>query len=68
MHGMGLAKIYPYGKFKVYSLTRSKDRPTAHVLCDGWMPRVCAQTNPWISVIFIRPHQVWGQYSRMVIA
>jgi len=32
---MGLARIYPYTKFKVSSFTRYKD--TAHVPLNGWM-------------------------------
>ena len=64
---MGLARVYPYTKFEVSSFTRSKD--TAHVPLNGSMREGCAQTNAWISVVFLPdPHQIWRQYSRMVIA
>jgi len=43
-HEMGLAKIYPYTKFEVSSFARSR-----------FMEEGCAQTNAWISVVFIGP-------------
>jgi len=54
---MGLDKIYPYTKFKVYSFnsfTRSKD--TAHVPLNGWMRKgVCPNLRRFLP----DPHQIW---------
>ena len=56
---MGLARIYPYTKFEVFSFTRSK--VTAHVPLNGCMREgVYTQTCAWISVVFYKTTTKFG--------
>ena len=62
-----LARVYPYTKFEVSSLTRSKD--TVHVPLNGWMREgVCPNSRVDLRRFIPDLHQIWHQYSRMVSA
>jgi len=54
-------------EFKVSNFTRSKD--TAHVPLNGWVREgVCPNSSVDLRRFFIRFHQIWHQYRRMVSA
>jgi len=63
---MGLAMLYPCTKFEVSSCTRSKicARVMQWLDARGGVPKL-ARGSP---SFYIRPHQIWRQYSRMVNA